>query len=125
MTLVLSVAVAFLFGSGVHLMLRRDLIMTVAGLILISNAANLFVMSTGLSLGQPPIYPLSQAMAVSDPLVQALTLTAVVIGFGSTAIMLTLVYRLYISYGTIDQKELQAAEEREESELRFKPRGDA
>ena len=44
-------------------------------MILISNAANLFIMAAGLSRGREPIYPLPEGRTISDPLVQAMTLT--------------------------------------------------
>jgi multicomponent Na+:H+ antiporter subunit C len=45
-------------------------------------------------------------VAVTDPLVQALVLTAIVIGFGTTAFALVLTYRLYEEHGTIDLTEV-------------------
>ena len=51
MTLLVAVVIAVLFGCGAMLMLRRDLIRVIAGIILLGNAANLFIMSAGLSRG--------------------------------------------------------------------------
>ena len=115
MTLIYAVAVASLFGSGVYLMLKSDLLRVVVGMVLISNASNLFIMSAGLSLGAPPIYPLPDDAMVSDPLVQAMTLTAIVISFAVSALLLSLVYRVYTSHLSIDLDDLAAAEEREEA----------
>lgn len=117
MILALSIAIALVFGSGVYLVLKRDLIRVSVGMVLISNAANLFIMSSGLTKGPPPIYPLPADERVSDPLVQAMTLTAVVIGFGVAALLLSLVYRVYTSNLSINIDDLSAAEEREEAEL--------
>jgi multicomponent Na+:H+ antiporter subunit C len=112
--LVLSVAVAILFGSGVYLVLKEDLIRVAIGMVLISNAANLFIMSSGLFRGTAPIYPLPDSGRFADPLVQAMVLTAIVIGFGVSALLLSLVYRVYTSHLSLDLDDLAAAEEREE-----------
>jgi multicomponent Na+:H+ antiporter subunit C len=115
MILLYAVTVASLFGSGVYLMLKADLLRVVVGMVLISNAANLFIMTAGLSLGAPPIYPLPDGAMVSDPLVQAMTLTAIVISFAVSALLLSLVYRVYTSHLSLDLDDLAAAEEREEA----------
>ncbi|MDP9364075.1 MAG: sodium:proton antiporter [Chloroflexota bacterium] len=115
MTLILSLAVAVLFGSGAYLMLKADLLRVVVGMVLISNAANLFIMAAGLTRGVPPNYPLPAGESVSDPLVQAMTLTAIVISFGVSALLLSLIYRVYTSHLSLDLDDLSAAEEREEA----------
>lgn len=115
MTLVYAVTVATLFGSGAYLMLKSDLLRVVVGMVLISNAANLFIIASGLSQGVPPIYPLPDDGVVSDPLVQAMTLTAIVISFSVAALLLSLVYRVYTSHLSLDLEDLDAAEEREEA----------
>lgn len=117
MILANSLAIALIFGAGVYLVLKRDLIRVSVGMVLISNAANLFIMSSGLTNGPPPIYPLPADERVSDPLVQAMTLTAVVIGFGVSALLLSLVYRVYTSHLSLDVDDLSAAEQREEEAL--------
>lgn len=112
MTLVLSLGVAVLFGAGAYLLLKQDLVRVVAGMVLISNAANLFIMSARLSDGSEPIYPLLQGEKISDPLVQAMTLTAIVISFGVAALLLSIVYRVYLSHRTVDIESLSDEEER-------------
>jgi multicomponent Na+:H+ antiporter subunit C len=54
---------------------------------------------------------------VSDPLVQAMALTAIVINFGVTALLLALVYGVYATHGTIDQEDLREAEARHDAAL--------
>jgi multicomponent Na+:H+ antiporter subunit C len=102
MTLLFALAVAILFGTGAFLLLKNDLLRVVAGVIMISNAAALFIMATGLFRGVAPIYPLAENAVVSDPLVQAMVLTAIVISFGVTALLLSLVYRVYMVHQSID-----------------------
>ncbi len=93
MILLVSIVVAIMFGSAAYLMLKRDLIRVITGMILIGNAANLYIMATGLRRGVAPVLPARSEM--SDPLVQAMTLTAIVIGFGVAALVLSLVFRVY------------------------------
>lgn len=113
MTVLVSIAVALLFGSGAYLILKPDLIRVVVGMALISHAASLFIMSAGLLEGRAPILPLIEGEPVADPLTQAMTLTAIVISFGVTALLLSLVYRVYTSHLSVDLDDLAAAEERE------------
>ncbi len=117
MLLLLAIAVAILFGSGSFLLLKHDLIRVAIGMVLISNAANLFIMSAALTRGAAPIYPLPAGEAVSDPLVQAMALTAIVIGFATIALLLVLVYRVYTSHETVDLDELSNREAAHEREL--------
>lgn len=111
MILLVSIVVAIMFGAAAYLMLKRDLIRVITGMILIGNAANLFIMATGLRRGVAPVLPARGEM--SDPLVQAMTLTAIVIGFGVAALVLSLVYRVYESHSSVDLGRLMRAEERQ------------
>lgn len=115
--MLLSAVVAVLFGAGAFLMLKPDLFRVVVGMVLISNAASLTLMASGLSRGRSPILPLAGDESISDPLVQAMTLTAIVIGFGVTALLLSLAYRVYTSHETVDLDELSHQEARESAEL--------
>lgn len=119
MTVLLAAAVGVLFGAGAYLMLRPDLLRVVVGMVMISNAACLTLMAAGLTRGRAPIGVSdgSAAEAVSDPLVQAMTLTAIVIGLAVTALLLTLAYRVYVSHATVDLDELAQEEARAEREL--------
>lgn len=112
MTFAISLAISVIFGAGAYLLLQRNLIRVVLGIILISNAANLFIVAAGVSRGQPPIYPLTEGAAVSDPLVQAMVLTAIVISSSVATLLLTLSYRLYTSHQSIDVEDISAAETR-------------
>lgn len=109
MTLLLSLAVAVLFGAGCYLLLKDDLIRLVIGMALVGNAANLFIMAAGLQRGIAPILPIDGN--ASDPLVQAMTLTAIVISFGVTMLVLSLVYRVYVSHASVNLRQLSHAEE--------------
>ena len=119
MNLVFSLVVGILFGTGAYMMLRRDLIRVVVGTNLIATAVIVLIIGASLFLGRAPIYPFSSSERLSDPLVQALALTAIVINYGETTIVLSLVYRIYQTQKTLDQDKLQQAEEREARALQM------
>lgn len=110
MNLVFALAVGTLFGTGVFLLLKPDLFRVVVGLVLVSNAANLTLMASGLTGGQAPIVPVTGAEPVADPLVQAMTLTALVIGFAVTALLLALAFGVYRTRHSVDLDELSREE---------------
>ena len=121
MNLLFSLVIGVLFASGVYLLLRPDLFRVVAGLVLISNAANLTLMASGLTRGRAPI-AVGGDERVADPLVQAMTLTALVIGFAVTALLLGLSVSVYRARHSVDLDELSRQEaevtaEEEEREL--------
>lgn len=117
MNLVIAVAVAVLFGSGAFLILKTDLFRVVIGITLIANAANLTLMGSALSRGRAPIAPLERNEPVSDPLVQAMTLTALVLGFAITALLLVVVVTVHRTHATVDLDELAHQEARREESL--------
>ena len=101
---VLAVVAAFL-TTGVYLLLDRTLLRVVIGAGLLSNGTNLLLLTSGgLAPGAAPILPAPDGAV--DPLPQALILTAIVIGFGVTALLLTLAYRTFQTHGTDDLGEL-------------------
>lgn len=106
MNLLFALVIGVLFGSGVYLLLKPDLFRVVAGLVLISNAANLTLMASGLTRGRAPIGVTAGDGQIADPLVQAMTLTALVIGFAVTAVLLGLSVMVYRSRHSVDLEEL-------------------
>lgn len=116
MILYAALVVSIVFASGTFLLLQRDLVRVVVGIILVSNSATFFIIASGLTRGQPPIYPIEDAR-VSDPLVQAMALTALVIGFGVAALLLAMVYRLYLSDRSIDVERIARTERRQAAAL--------
>ncbi|MFB6108740.1 MAG: sodium:proton antiporter [Haloplanus sp.] len=105
---VLAAVLGLLFAFGTFLVLRRDVVRVVWGVSIISQAANVYLVTMGGLSGLAPISHGHGApeTAVTDPIVQALVLTAIVIGFGTTALALVLTYRVYEEHGTIDVYEL-------------------
>ena len=117
MTLILALVNGILFGVAVYLMLKRDLIRVLIGILLISNGIILFILGAGLTRGVAPIYPVRSVESISDPLVQALALTAIVIGLGISVLLFSLVYRVYGAYASFDQEILLQAEKEEANRL--------
>jgi multicomponent Na+:H+ antiporter subunit C len=93
MNLVFAIAAACLFGTGAYLIMSRDLVRVVIGVVVISQAAVLTLIASSVVRGRAPIYPLPDE-AVADPLSQAMALTAIVIGMAVVALILALVFRL-------------------------------
>ncbi len=116
MILVFALAIAVVFGAGATLMLSRDLFRLVIGAVLLSNAINLFLVAAGRSPATPLVDP-TGAIVHADPVVQALTLTAIVITFGVAALLLALCIRVYTAQGTIDLDDIADAERREEERI--------
>jgi multicomponent Na+:H+ antiporter subunit C len=92
----LAIIIGVLVGAGTYLILKKTAFKVALGLVLYGQAANLLIITMGgVKLGEPPILLREAGISYSDPLVQALILTAIVIGFGVTAFLLVLVYRAY------------------------------
>lgn len=100
---VLAVTLGLLFAFGTFLVLRRDVVRVVWGVVIMSQAANLYLITMG-GVSSSDVAPIVTEKTVNstDPLVQALVLTAIVIGFGTTAFALVLTYRVYEEHGTVD-----------------------
>lgn len=99
MELLLASGVGVLVAAGVYLALRAQTFPLVLGLTFVSYAVNLFLFAMGrLVVGMPPIVS-KTAVGYTDPLPQALVLTAIVIGFGMTALLVVLALRGYLETG--------------------------
>jgi len=98
MEVVISLAIGLMAGAGVWLVLRPRTFQVLIGLSLLSYAVNLFIFSVGsLAIGQEPIVKPglpADLMHYSDPLPQSLVLTAIVIGFATTALFLVVILAL-------------------------------
>ena len=92
MEILLALAIGLLSGCGVYLVLRERTFSVILGLSLLSYAVNLFLFASGrLYENAPPI--VRTGALLTDPLPQALILTAIVIGFGMTAYLAMLALR--------------------------------
>ncbi|MBB5639661.1 sodium:proton antiporter [Cryobacterium roopkundense] len=93
-SLTLVVLMAVMYASGVYVMLERSLTRVLIGFLLVGNATNLLIFIMSGRPGSSPIVTgtsLDESMA--DPVPQVLMLTAIVINFGITALILALIYR--------------------------------
>ncbi|NLU83520.1 cation:proton antiporter subunit C [Rhodococcus sp. HNM0569] len=87
----IAVMIGVLVAGGVYLILQRGMVRIVFGFVLISHAANLTLMVTGVTANRDaPLLHLSDIANMADPLPHAFTLTAIVISFAITVYMLTL-----------------------------------
>jgi multicomponent Na+:H+ antiporter subunit C len=102
----LPIAIGILFGCGCYLVMRRNIVRVLLGIMLFSQAANLLIFTgAGLTWSRPPIIPEGAVDIVApyaDPLPQALVLTAIVIGFAVLAFAIALVLRAYEKTGSDD-----------------------
>ncbi|MEL7091455.1 MAG: Na+/H+ antiporter subunit C [Pseudomonadota bacterium] len=114
----LAITIGILVAAAVYLMLARNVLRFIFGLVLISNAANLTIfVAGGLTAGAPPLIPVgaeAPAELVANALPQALVLTAIVIGFGLFAFALVLMFRAYTTLGTLYSDDMRVAEPRPE-----------
>jgi multicomponent K+:H+ antiporter subunit C len=104
MNLVFALAVGIMTASGVWLLLRPRTFQVIVGLSLVSYAVNLFIFGMGrLRIGAPPVLATTEAVDAAqytDPLPQALVLTAIVISFAMTALFLVVLLALRGLTGT-------------------------
>lgn len=86
MELLVASAIGVLTSAGLYLVLRLRTFPVILGISLLTYAVNVFLFASGrLTVGGPPI--LTDATLYADPLPQALVLTAIVISFGMTAVV--------------------------------------
>ncbi|WP_226779619.1 Na+/H+ antiporter subunit C [Oceaniglobus trochenteri] len=120
METLLSLTIGLLVAAAVYLMLARNVLKFLFGMILLSNAANLLIFTAGrLTFGEPPLIAAGEKLpppGVANALPQALVLTAIVIGFGLFAFALVLVFRAYTTLGTLNTDDMRVAEPQEEAD---------
>jgi multicomponent K+:H+ antiporter subunit C len=104
MMLLVAMGVGVLTGCGLWLLLRARTFDAVLGLTLLGYAVNLFIFAMGrVKTGAAPFVEKSQALTLAthaDPLPQALVLTAIVIGFAMTALLLAIALRTNAETGS-------------------------
>lgn len=119
---VLAAVVWVVLAVGVYLSLSRDVLRITLGLAILGSAVNLALLATGrLGSALPAIVPLGESVLVgaSNPLPQALVLTAIVIGFALVCFSLVLVLGLIRHAGSDDVLALRESEP--EATLGVKP----
>ncbi|MBW7860061.1 MAG: Na+/H+ antiporter subunit C [Rhodocyclaceae bacterium] len=96
MEFLIASAVGMMTMAGIYLVLRGHTFPVVLGLALLSYAVNVFLFAMGrLAIGQQPVID-AAATGYTDPLPQALVLTAIVISFGMTAVIVVMALRAYL-----------------------------
>jgi len=114
MEILMAILIGILYTAGVYMLLRRSILKFIIGIIFLSNATNLLVfLSAGLVPGEPAFLDETEQdiSHFSDPLPQALVLTAVVIGLGIVVYVLALKYRFFNETGSDDLDQLKPTEE--------------
>ncbi|MBB5173979.1 Na(+)/H(+) antiporter subunit C [Texcoconibacillus texcoconensis] len=107
MEIIMIIAVGVIFSVATYMLLTKSLLRVILGVMLLSHGAHLlFLTMSGLKQGAPPLLG-EEAASYSDPLPQALILTAIVISFGVTAFLLVLAYRTYKVHQTDDLEKLR------------------
>lgn len=100
MELLVASGIGAMTAAGVYLLLRARTFPVIIGVALLSYAVNVFLFATGrLAINLPPVIT-EEAAGYTDPLPQALVLTAIVISFGMTAVITILALRSYLECGT-------------------------
>ena len=88
-----AVLIGVLAATGTYLVLHRTLTRIILGLGLLGNAINLLILTSGDGPGEAPI--IGREGEFTDPVPQALVLTAIVIGFGVVSFLLAMAYRAW------------------------------
>ena len=99
MELLVATSIGVMTSVGIYLVLRLRTFPVIVGMSLLTYAVNVFLFASGrLTLNRPPI--LRDGIEVyTDPLPQALVLTAIVISFGMTAVVVVLALGSYLGLG--------------------------
>lgn len=126
MTTFYAFCAAAIMACALHMILSRNLMRTLLGLALVSTGVNLALFASGGFLSdQPPIIADgARALGESaDPLVQALILTAIVIGFALTLVLAAIVLRAWRATHSIDAREIDALDQPEPADESEPPHG--
>lgn len=111
--------IALIFGCGTYLVQQNSFVKVIFGFGLLGHAANMLILAMAgspvgkvapLMPGMPGHLSATDPAGVVDPLPQALILTAIVIGFGLTAYLSVLLYRLFLDYRSTRISDVYASE---------------
>ncbi|MCK8488321.1 Na(+)/H(+) antiporter subunit C [Paenibacillus sp. MBLB2552] len=110
METLIVILVGILVSIGTYLILSKQLLRIVLGASIVSHAVNLLIITSGgLKKGSAPLLG-EREVGFADALPQALILTAIVINFAVTALVLVLCYRAYQHFRTDDMEQLRGHE---------------
>lgn len=111
MEILVASAIGILTAGGLYLVMRLRTFPVIMGISLLTYAVNVFLFASGrLTVGAPPI--LTDATTYADPLPQALVLTAIVISFGMTAVVVMIALGAYLGGNddTVDDQPVEDAQ---------------
>ncbi|MHA6261238.1 Na(+)/H(+) antiporter subunit C [Sporosarcina sp. CAU 1771] len=111
MELIMSIVIGILFMAAVYLILSKSLLKIIIGTGLLSHGAHLLILTMGGLGGISPPVVAEGVTDYADPLPQALILTAIVISFGVTAVLLVISYRMYAENQTDNMNLLRGNDE--------------
>jgi multicomponent K+:H+ antiporter subunit C len=118
MEIIVASAIGVLTAGGVYLLLRLRTFPVILGIALLSYAVNVFLFASGrLAIDQSPILSKYGEASYTDPLPQALVLTAIVISFGMTAVLVMIGLGAYLEADS-DRIDIDPEEDDAEREWR-------
>lgn len=118
--LAMALVLAVLYSVGFFLLLQRSLMRILIGIVVVGHGANLLLQLAGGPPGRAPVFGVAAPEDFTDPLPQALALTAIVITFALTTYLLALGYRSWVLTG---HDEVQDDIEDRRIALRDRPEG--
>ncbi len=92
-SLALIIAASAMIGCGIYLVMERSLTRVLIGVVMLGNGVNVLFLVSGGPPGRAPIVDQDDTSRMSDPLPQALVLTAIVISLATAAFILAMAYR--------------------------------
>lgn len=117
MEYLVALAIGTLTAGGTYLILRLRAFPVILGISLLSYAVNVFLFASGrLKINAPPILNTYAEVPYTDPLPQALVLTAIVISFGMTAVLVMISLGAFLETGT-DRIDLESPDPDEDARL--------
>ncbi|MCZ8151504.1 MAG: Na+/H+ antiporter subunit C [Rhodobacteraceae bacterium] len=115
MEALIAIAIGTLTAGGIYLMLRQRTFPVIIGLTLLSYAVNVFIFAAGRLVPGLPAIIAKDAAGYTDPLPQALVLTAIVISFGMTAVIVLMALGAWLESG---HDKVDMDDEKDEQETR-------
>ncbi|CAM05711.1 multisubunit sodium/proton antiporter MrpC subunit [Saccharopolyspora erythraea NRRL 2338] len=97
--LTMAFVLAVLYSAGFYLIMQRSLMRILIGIVILGHGANLMLQTVGGPPGKAPMLLVAPPGEMTDPLPQALALTAIVITFALTTFLLALAYRSWMLLG--------------------------
>ena len=133
--LTLAIVAAILIAAGVYLLTERSLTRILVGVLVMSNGVNILFLIASGPAGDPPLIDLFEGEGMSDPLPQAMVLTAIVITMAVSAFVVTMAYRSFQLHGNdevsddIEDRRIRELAERDDvsdsyEDIRFSDTGE-